>query len=333
VISDATVLSNASGTTLSKSTSGSPRATFSNCKFLAGTQALQIGGIKSVVSNCTFSDQTGTSSALTFSGGANESFATGCSFNTINGDAISLASNDTTVEGCKFKTVSGDGIEVAVAGTTNSILGNRFDSVSGDNIKDLGVATKIGVNSPNEAIIDVVALSTQSLSVVAATAEAIVSYSGITFPYTANGVRRYRISCILVMNHQRMWTGSGASWRIHTARIHMGTAGTIADAPVRTLDGVQWGDLNTAAFRAQPFAFSSFIVTPLANEKITVSIECESVFGSLSGANTFALIPSGTQNLTSYSRGFYVPSNDFSGGAGAIDSGNTQLRIELMDEV
>ena len=332
VISDATVLSNASGTTLSKSTSGSPRTTFSNCKFLAGTQALQIGGIESVVSNCTFSDQTGASPALTFAGGANESFATGCSFNGITGDAISLASNDTTVEGCKFKTVSGDGIEVAVAGTTNSILGNRFDSVTGDNIKDLGVATKIGINSPNECSKYVPIAVAQNFSVSDTTGEEVAEWTGVTFPYGGNGVRRYKVSLVLV-NEQNL-APTGVTSMYYDCKVHLGAGGTKADSVLIELSNIH--TRNGSQTQVEPIIFNDISVVPAAGEKLTVAIwfvSKDTGFSSTVWRSTVSSLPVDNEVQP---HGMGLPVYADSSLSGWAQQGGecwrSQLLIELLDE-
>jgi hypothetical protein len=290
-ISNATVLSNASGTTKSQTTSGSPNASFSNCKFLNGTQGLEIGGSGNVVSGCTFRGQTAALPALTFSSGISEGLATGCSFNTIANDAISLLSNDTTIEGCNFKTISGDAISVASdnstiqgckfktivgdaivvtgAGNTNSILGNRFDSVTGLNINDGGVATKIGLNSPNESRKDIGISSVQNLSQAVAAEQAITEWTNIAFPYGANGSRRYRVTAHLVAE----WGGNTGNDRslYGDFRCHIGASGTASDTTFRIMEhnlftGIGSGDDEHVMSSLE---FSPFVVTPASGHKMT----------------------------------------------------------------
>jgi hypothetical protein len=336
-ISNATILSNASGTTLSQTTSNSPRARFHNCNFVGGDQALQIGGIESVVSNCTFKGQTNASGfALNFANGADDGYVTSCSFHTITNDAVRISGDNTTVEGCKFKTVTGTGIDVTGTGTTSSILGNRFDSVL-LNIDDGGVTTKIGINSPNEGFKDVPMTLAQSLPTSGAGVKvAITDFSGVSFPYGANGTRKYMLD-IAVMTELKLSNTTSSMRARSDMYVHLGPLGTPSDPVIRSLENFFQDGANH--YVGSPWVFSSWMLVPAADDLITVSaafIEAFDTFVSPSW-RTMTSAPQ-VQNIERFHAWpTYKVGSDFAASPKYFSMGaetwSSRMRIQLVDEV
>jgi hypothetical protein len=246
------------GGTVSEIQGTAPRAILNGVYFKGGTDGLRIGGSETHLTGCVFDGQTGTY-ALQIQNGSNNCVISGCSFKDLTADGIQVIGDSNTITGCTLDTVTGDGIEVDALGETNRITGCSFRSITGSDVNDSGTDTEITFGRYKLANLTAVQNNIGTSETIA------VGMGSVTFPHGANGSRQYRVRVVMVMN-------SGTFTTLITVRIRKGTAGTLADDILFTLDFPG----NPDSPWHQVFVFDWFNLTPAADEMLTVTAQSAS---------------------------------------------------------
>jgi hypothetical protein len=114
------------------------RTLIDGCRFsAASTRALLIGGLNARVQNCVFDGAGGTiaDGIVTQAGSAGVSISN-CEFDTLTGDAITIAGDGARIGGNSFSEITGAGVGFISGGTNGRVYGNRFDDVTLQHVVD-----------------------------------------------------------------------------------------------------------------------------------------------------------------------------------------------------
>ena len=107
------------------------RTLIDGCRFsAASTRALLIGGLNARVQNCVFDGAGGTiADGIVAQAGSTGVSISNCEFDTLTGDAITIAGDGARIGGNSFSEITGDAITIASDGAR--IGGNSFSGITG----------------------------------------------------------------------------------------------------------------------------------------------------------------------------------------------------------
>jgi len=238
------------------------RVSLSDCRFSNQTGvSLQSAGIDLTISNCVFDESTGDGVVLQVNG--NDAVIHGCVFRDIGGDGVQIESGASraTVTGNHFDTVTGKGVDIQAGAVDTICANNTFVAVGGTDVTDAGTTSKLypdnllNVTDAAGENIRGPDLFIEGAAFTWTSAETVYpSFEAVVFPMGgANGSRRYRINLSLS-------GGAGAGTNVYD--ISIGPLGTIADPNARS-----------ATMPSSALVNASFLWTPAAGDKLTVSID------------------------------------------------------------
>ncbi len=114
------------------------RTLIDGCRFsAASTRALLIGGLNARVQNCVFDGAGGTiADGIVTQAGSTGVSISNCEFDTLTGDAITIAGDGARIGGNSFSGITGAGVDFISGGTNGRVCGNRFDDVTLQHVVD-----------------------------------------------------------------------------------------------------------------------------------------------------------------------------------------------------
>jgi len=209
------------------------RTLIDGCRFsAASTRALLIGGLNARVQNCVFDGAVGTiADGIVTQAGSTGVSISNCEFDTLTGDAITIAGDGARIGGNSFSEITGAGVDFISGGTNGRVYGNRFDDVTLQHVVDGATGNVVTeTNSPRMLHLGEFSVGTSGTYIDAH------SWPGDTFFSIAHPQKELGSSAEHRLVLTFVFDGAGST--DGEFRLYVGTSGDTSDELVYTSDEI-----------------------------------------------------------------------------------------------
>jgi len=211
------------------------RTLIDGCRFsAASTRALLIGGLNARVQNCVFDGAGGTiADGIVTQAGSTGVSISNCEFDTLTGDAITIAGDGARIGGNSFKTITGAGVDFISGGTNGRVYGNRFDAVTLQHVVD-GASGNVVTDTNTPKMSHSGVFSSGSPGTSHTNASTYTTSFSVAHPQRELGSSaEHKLTLLL---------GVAGDGGIAKFRIYVGTNGSTSDQVIYTSDDIAfWG--------------------------------------------------------------------------------------------